>query len=77
MYVHGVAVDDACALAREIVLEFLHRAFVAGDDRGRKHYRVALFNFYVLVGLDRDTHEGRELVTLSTGCKDYGLVVGS
>ena len=67
VHVHRLAVDDARALAREIVFQFLHRALVAGDDRGGEHDRVALFNLDVFVRLHRDAHERGELVALRAG----------
>src|SRR3989338_2218795 len=76
VHVHGVAVDDARALSGEVVLELLHAALVARDDRGGEHDRVALFNFDVFVRLHRNAHQRGKLVALRAGREDDYFVVG-
>src|SRR3989344_7952635 len=64
MYVARMVGDDVCALARKVVFQLLHSAFVAGNHRRRKHHRVSRLEPDVLVRFVADASERGEFIAL-------------
>src|SRR3989344_4855054 len=71
VHVGCVIGDDVRSLAREVVFEFLHGAFVARDDGRREDDRVGLLQADVFVGLVADARERSEFIALCAGRKNY------
>ena len=73
MNIEHPIVDDFCAVAIELVGECLDRAFVAGNDRGRKNYCVAWLNAEYPMALINNSHEDGIVLPLRSGGKDNNL----
>src|SRR3989344_290617 len=74
MYVGYLIVDQSCALAGEVILEFLNVALVSGSDRRREDDGITLGDLEVFVCLVGGTHERGELVPLCSGGKHHDAV---
>src|SRR3989344_2647871 len=70
MHIRRMIRDDVRALARKIILQFLHRALVARDDGRREDDGIRRLQAYVLVRLVADAGQRCEFIALRAGRQD-------